>query len=147
MAYIFSNQNPSLGKFCTVLQWKVFAYFMDIWSILQPFDIFYDHMAHFVVIWYIFPFLYVVARKIWQPWSEYVPITNCHLDFCGFNSMTATLTVTVTDRSVVLNIQTRVARFLWYIIPKFGKIYQMTLKYIKWCRAMCPIAVKYSKWT
>jgi hypothetical protein len=27
---------------------------MDIWSILQPFDIFYDHLVLFVGIWYCF---------------------------------------------------------------------------------------------
>jgi hypothetical protein len=30
-------------------------YFMDIQSISQQFDIFYGHLAHFVVMWYIFP--------------------------------------------------------------------------------------------
>jgi hypothetical protein len=25
-------------------------------------------LVHFVVIWYIFQFWYVVTRKIWQPW-------------------------------------------------------------------------------
>jgi hypothetical protein len=29
-------------------------YFMAIWNILQTFGIFYDHMVHFVFIWYIF---------------------------------------------------------------------------------------------
>jgi hypothetical protein len=28
---------------------------MDVWSILRPFDIFYDHLVYFVEIWYIFP--------------------------------------------------------------------------------------------
>jgi hypothetical protein len=29
-------------------------YFMAIWNILQTFGIFYDHLVHFVFIWYIF---------------------------------------------------------------------------------------------
>jgi hypothetical protein len=33
--------------------WHV--YFMTIWSILHPFEIFYDHLVYFVVICYIFP--------------------------------------------------------------------------------------------
>jgi hypothetical protein len=28
---------------------------MVIWSILRPFGVFYDHLVHFVFIWYIFP--------------------------------------------------------------------------------------------
>jgi hypothetical protein len=46
------------------------------WYILWPFGIFYvllfgifgGHMEYFMVIWYIFPFWYVLPRKIWQPW-------------------------------------------------------------------------------
>jgi hypothetical protein len=36
--HIFQTQNPDVGKFCRVLQWKMLEYFM--------------------VIWYIFPLLY-----------------------------------------------------------------------------------------
>jgi hypothetical protein len=36
---------------------------MDIWSILQPFDIFYGHLVYFVVIWYIFPMLIYCSEK------------------------------------------------------------------------------------
>jgi hypothetical protein len=43
---------------------------MAIWNILRTFGIFYDHMVHFLFIWYIlFRFWYQVPRKIWQPWS------------------------------------------------------------------------------
>jgi hypothetical protein len=41
MVYI-QTKNRNLGKFGRVLQWKLLVYFMDIWSILQPFDIFMD---------------------------------------------------------------------------------------------------------
>jgi hypothetical protein len=50
---IFSNQNPILGKFLRVLQWKMLVYFMAIWSIcVQPIGIFYCHLVYFIVIWY-----------------------------------------------------------------------------------------------
>jgi hypothetical protein len=37
---------------------------------LWPFDMHYGLLLYFVVIWYIFPFWYVVPRKIWQPWVQ-----------------------------------------------------------------------------
>jgi hypothetical protein len=50
------------------LQWKMLVYFMDTWSVLRPFVIFYGHfgnvrgnLVHF------FPFWYFVRWKIWQP--------------------------------------------------------------------------------
>jgi hypothetical protein len=56
----FQTKNPTLGKFWRVLQWKILAYFMTIWSILRPLEIFYvhlvyfcGHLVYFVVIWYI----------------------------------------------------------------------------------------------
>jgi hypothetical protein len=58
---------PICGKFWKVLQWKMLVFFMAILSILPPGGIFCDHLVHFVVIWYIFQFWYVVTRKIWQP--------------------------------------------------------------------------------
>jgi hypothetical protein len=40
------------------------VYFMDTWSILRPFDLFYDHLVYFVLIWNIFPrFWYIVPSK------------------------------------------------------------------------------------
>jgi hypothetical protein len=38
----FQTKNPTLGKFWKVLQWKILVHFMDIWSILLPFGIFYS---------------------------------------------------------------------------------------------------------
>jgi hypothetical protein len=65
MAY-FETKNPNMGKFWSVLQWKMLVYFVAVWSILQPFGI-------LVTIWYIFgqmvyffPLWYVVPRKIWK---------------------------------------------------------------------------------
>jgi hypothetical protein len=51
----FQTKNPNLGKFWGVLQWKILVYFMTIWSILRPLEIFYGHLVYFVVIWYISP--------------------------------------------------------------------------------------------
>jgi hypothetical protein len=44
MAY-FQTKNPNLGKFWRTLRWKMFVYFMSIWSIQLP--------GYFVAIWYI----------------------------------------------------------------------------------------------
>jgi hypothetical protein len=38
-------------------------YFMDIWSNLRPFDIFYGPLVYFVVIWYIFSSRWHIAPK------------------------------------------------------------------------------------
>jgi hypothetical protein len=51
----FQAKNPTLGKFWMGLQWKILVYFMTIWSILRPFEIFFGPLVYFVVIWYIFP--------------------------------------------------------------------------------------------
>jgi hypothetical protein len=60
---LFPNQNPNLGKFWMVLNWKLLAYFMPLWTILRPSGI-------FIVIWYnlwsfgiFFPFWYIVCTK------------------------------------------------------------------------------------
>jgi hypothetical protein len=59
----FQIKNPNFGKFLRVLQWKILVYFVTIWSILQPWEIFHGHLVYFVVIWYIFPVL-VFCPKI-----------------------------------------------------------------------------------
>jgi hypothetical protein len=51
----FQTKNINLGKFLRVFQWKTSVYLMDILCNLLPFDILYDHLVYFVVIWYIFP--------------------------------------------------------------------------------------------
>jgi hypothetical protein len=52
---LFSNQKSQFGK--------IFIYFMAIWNILWRLGIFYDHLVHFVFIWYIFPVLVSCAKK------------------------------------------------------------------------------------
>jgi hypothetical protein len=51
----FQTKNLNLGKFCRVLLLKILLYFMTIWSILRPLEIFNGHSVYFVVIWYMFP--------------------------------------------------------------------------------------------
>jgi hypothetical protein len=61
--YIFKPKMRNLGKFCSVLQWKMLVNFIDSSSILLPFGKFYGHLVYFWVIWYIFVFfgmLYLV---------------------------------------------------------------------------------------
>jgi hypothetical protein len=41
----FQSKNPNSGKVCRVLQWKMLTNFIDIWSNLLPFRIFYDHLV------------------------------------------------------------------------------------------------------
>jgi hypothetical protein len=50
----FQTKNINLGKFWRDLDWKMLIYLMSIQNILQTFRIFYDHLVHFVFIWYIF---------------------------------------------------------------------------------------------
>jgi hypothetical protein len=51
----FQTKNPNLGKLWRVLLWKILGYFLTIWSILRPLEIFYGHLVYIVVIWYILP--------------------------------------------------------------------------------------------
>jgi hypothetical protein len=62
MAYL-QTENPILGKFWRVSQWKILVHFMAICFILLPFDIFCGHLANFMVIWYIFPVLVRFSKK------------------------------------------------------------------------------------
>jgi hypothetical protein len=52
---MFSNQKSQFWQILGVLQWKILVYFMTIWYVLRPFEIFYGHSVYFVVIWYISP--------------------------------------------------------------------------------------------
>jgi hypothetical protein len=42
----FQTKNRYLSKFLRVLQRKMLVYFLDIWSILQSFYIFWDHICY-----------------------------------------------------------------------------------------------------
>jgi hypothetical protein len=62
MAY-FQAKIPSLGIFWRVLQWKMFVYFVVIWSTLRPFGKYLDRLVYFLAIWFIFPVLVCCAEK------------------------------------------------------------------------------------
>jgi hypothetical protein len=53
---LFSKQKSQFGYILEGLTLE------DVWSILRPFGIPCGHLV------YLFPFGYVVPRKIWQPW-------------------------------------------------------------------------------
>jgi hypothetical protein len=61
----------SVGIFYGRLEYTYYRhllYVIIIWNILRPFDIFFDRLVYFVVIWYNIPQIwYVAQRKIWQP--------------------------------------------------------------------------------
>jgi hypothetical protein len=59
----FQTKIPDLGKFWMALDWKMLIYFMAIWNILWRFGILYNHLVHFVFIWYIFPVSVTCAEK------------------------------------------------------------------------------------
>jgi hypothetical protein len=56
----FQSKSRNWGKFWKALQWKMLAYFMDIWAFLWKFDIFHGHLVYFSSFWY------TVPPKIWQ---------------------------------------------------------------------------------
>jgi hypothetical protein len=66
----FITKNPNLGKFWSVLKWKMLVNFKAIWSVLLLLGIFYGHLVYFVVILLFFPVLVCCTQKIWQPWSK-----------------------------------------------------------------------------
>jgi hypothetical protein len=73
---LFSNQKYIFCKFWRDLQLKMLVYFMEIRYTLWPFGI---HNLRRLGIFcsnleYFYPFLYVVQRKIWQPWIFYIAI-------------------------------------------------------------------------
>jgi hypothetical protein len=47
----FQTKNPNLVKFWRVLLWEILVYFMTVWSILRPLEIFYGHLVYCVVFW------------------------------------------------------------------------------------------------
>jgi hypothetical protein len=59
----FKIKNPNLGKFWRALEWKMLISFMAFLNILQTFRKFYDHLVHFVFIWYIFSVLVTCTKK------------------------------------------------------------------------------------
>jgi hypothetical protein len=58
------NQKYQFWYIWVELGQKNVGLFRDILLVLMPFCTFQSHLVHFVVSWYIFPFWYVVPRKI-----------------------------------------------------------------------------------
>jgi hypothetical protein len=50
----FQTKNTNLGKFWRTLDWKMLKYFMGTWNSSWTVEICYDHLEHFVFIWYLF---------------------------------------------------------------------------------------------
>jgi hypothetical protein len=73
--FIF-KQNHNLGKCLMVLYWKMLIYFMAIWNILRTFRKCYDHLVHFVLIWYSFP---VLVSRTKNNLATLIP-TNAYLE-------------------------------------------------------------------
>jgi hypothetical protein len=73
----FQTKNPNLGKFWRALDWKKLIYFLAIWDILWRFGKFYDHLVHFVFIWYIYSgFCIMYQEKSGNP--ALMPILEFH---------------------------------------------------------------------
>jgi hypothetical protein len=70
--FVFKPKLQILGKFWRVLQWKVLVYFMDTWSILRSFVIFYGHLVHLARgnLVYFFPVLVFCTKKSGNPGSR-----------------------------------------------------------------------------
>jgi hypothetical protein len=54
----FQTKNPNWVFFVGSSNGSCWKYFIDIWSILQPFGIVSGNLVYFVVIWYRFGMLY-----------------------------------------------------------------------------------------
>jgi hypothetical protein len=60
----FHTKNPNLGKFWRALEWKLLVYFMTIWNTyICTVTVYFMAVRSRYVIWYIFPFWYVWAKK------------------------------------------------------------------------------------
>jgi hypothetical protein len=50
----FSNQKSQFGQILEGLRWENVDIFMAVGNILLPLGIFYDHLVHVVLVWYIY---------------------------------------------------------------------------------------------
>jgi hypothetical protein len=58
--FCFQTKNPNLDKFWRVLQWLMLEYFMTVWSILRPLEIFDGHLEYFIIF---FPVLVCCTKR------------------------------------------------------------------------------------
>jgi DNA integrity scanning protein DisA with diadenylate cyclase activity len=61
--FLFRTKIPILVNFGWSKILENVDILMVIWHILQTFMIFYDHLVHFVLIWYIFPVWVIFTQK------------------------------------------------------------------------------------
>jgi hypothetical protein len=131
----FQTQNPNLGKFWRALDWKMLMYFVPVWNILHTAGIFYDHLVHFVFIWYIFPVWVIFTEKnlatlaalplnIQSRGTEVEPIARSIQP--DFDSRTQKLLIVA--YCMTTRLLSRVARFCCHKIPKQWKIYRSATK-------------------
>jgi hypothetical protein len=59
----FQTNTSNVGKFWCALDWKMLIYLMAICNISRTLGIFYDHMVHFFLIWYIFSGFGIVYQE------------------------------------------------------------------------------------
>jgi hypothetical protein len=59
----FQTKNPDLGKFWKVLQWTTLVFLWKFLPNLSPIGIFYGHLVHSVVFWYIFSRFGMLRRE------------------------------------------------------------------------------------
>jgi hypothetical protein len=82
----FQTKNSNFGNFFRVLVWKMLLY-------LRPLGIFYDHLVHFVLIWYIFLVLVSRTKKNLATLIEMNPpmyiCMCCHEKFDYYNELKA----------------------------------------------------------
>jgi hypothetical protein len=107
---------------------------MAIWNILRIFGTFYDHLVHFVFIWYIlysfwcilysfgtfFRFWYHVPRKIWQPWSKRLNLREILSVWLGNKPLRV--------RLLTLHTAVHCGRKMWK-----SKIFTRTIKFVASC--------------
>jgi hypothetical protein len=74
----FQTKKCRLGKFWRTLEWQMLKYFVAIWNILRTFGIFYDHLVHFVSIWYSFSGIDVIylATLVARAFAKLKEITS-----------------------------------------------------------------------
>jgi hypothetical protein len=122
----FQTKNLNFGKFWRVLLRKTLVYFMTIWSILRPLEIFYVHLVYFVVFWYIFPCFGILDQE--KSGNHVLHTSNVEKDLPSIGR---------TRKWTERRIYCRVARFVSPQLTQTGKN-------IPNCHKICWMAAKFS---
>jgi hypothetical protein len=75
----FQTKNPNLGKFLRTVDWKMLMYCMAIWNILETFGTYYDHLVHFVFIFYILVLVSCTKKNLATLLNIGDAISGCYL--------------------------------------------------------------------